>query len=343
MPFSSVLTRELNEITAARLSRDPDSAVVIVPPADPSRRADEMKLVGLAFSGGGTRSATFNLGVIQALAGLGLLRRFDLLSTVSGGGYIGGWLAACIKRHPAGVQAVEGDLGGRETWPVTFLRQYSNYLTPQLGFFSADTWTLVTTWVRNTLLNQSVQSCSWPRPCSSLMSCSAFRYGDRAGGTPSSGWCWPRMRCWLFRCSRGSRCAISSANRWRQDRAGALRRECSSGSLFPRFWRESSRPGSSRPGSGPPRRPGRCRDLPDLLRHVRRGIGADPMDRRLRSLLSGRVQGWQCRIVLLLALVVLVCAVLGAAVLMLGMRPFAHDWFRQEFKPWAFSSSARRS
>ena len=32
---------------------------------------------GLAFSGGGIRSATFNLGVIQALAELRLLRRFD--------------------------------------------------------------------------------------------------------------------------------------------------------------------------------------------------------------------------------------------------------------------------
>lgn len=41
--------------------------------------------VGLAFSGGGIRSATFCLGVLQALARKDKLRRVDLLSTVSGG------------------------------------------------------------------------------------------------------------------------------------------------------------------------------------------------------------------------------------------------------------------
>jgi hypothetical protein len=46
-------------------------------------------LTGVALSGGGIRSATFALGVLQALAHHDLLRRFDYLSTVSGGGYIG--------------------------------------------------------------------------------------------------------------------------------------------------------------------------------------------------------------------------------------------------------------
>jgi len=53
-------------------------------------------LSGIALSGGGSiRSASFGLGVMQALyAGYDeqskeLLRKFDYLSTVSGGGYIG--------------------------------------------------------------------------------------------------------------------------------------------------------------------------------------------------------------------------------------------------------------
>src|SRR5262249_49536899 len=54
---------------------------------------------GLAFSGGGIRSATFSLGVLQGLANLRLLPYFDYLSTVSGGGYVGGWLAAWIQRE----------------------------------------------------------------------------------------------------------------------------------------------------------------------------------------------------------------------------------------------------
>ena len=54
-------------------------------------------LVGLAFSGGGIRSATFNLGVLQALSQFGLLRHTDYLSTVSGGGYIGSTLSAIVN------------------------------------------------------------------------------------------------------------------------------------------------------------------------------------------------------------------------------------------------------
>ena len=55
-------------------------------------------LVGLSFSGGGIRSATFNLGVLQALRSLGVFAKIDYLSTVSGGGYIGGWLQGILAR-----------------------------------------------------------------------------------------------------------------------------------------------------------------------------------------------------------------------------------------------------
>ena len=128
-----------------------------------------MDLVGVALSGGGVRSATFNLGILQALAEFGLLTRVDYLSTVSGGGYIGAWLASWSKRvraaHPAnGVGTVQARL---QTEPLTepdavavravrFLREYSNYLTPTTGFFSADTWTMIAIWLRNTILNQAV-------------------------------------------------------------------------------------------------------------------------------------------------------------------------------------------
>jgi hypothetical protein len=55
-------------------------------------------LSAVCISGGGIRSATFALGAIQGLAERGLLPQFDYLSTVSGGGYIGGWLTAWIHR-----------------------------------------------------------------------------------------------------------------------------------------------------------------------------------------------------------------------------------------------------
>ncbi|MBI3629657.1 MAG: patatin-like phospholipase family protein [Candidatus Rokubacteria bacterium] len=115
----------------------------------------------LCLSGGGIRSATFALGIIQGLARLGLLTRFDYLSTVSGGGYIGSWLSAWIHRHPRGAAGVMDALRASaprpplqpEAAPIRHLRAYSNYLSPRLGLLSADTWSLVGTYVRNLLLN----------------------------------------------------------------------------------------------------------------------------------------------------------------------------------------------
>lgn len=69
----------------------------------------------LCISGGGIRSATFALGVIQGLASARILDKFDYLSTVSGGGYIGSWLSSWIRRHPRGVSGVQEDLQRADT------------------------------------------------------------------------------------------------------------------------------------------------------------------------------------------------------------------------------------
>ena len=111
--------------------------------------ADERPLVGLALSGGGIRSATFGLGVLQALKQHGGLARFDYLSTVSGGGYIGGWLSANCVRHPTWLHP---DTSWKSS--IDHLRRYSNYLSPKVGFFSADTWSMASIWLRNALLIQ---------------------------------------------------------------------------------------------------------------------------------------------------------------------------------------------
>lgn len=113
-------------------------------------------LIGLAFSGGGIRSATTNLGVLQALSCKNLLSKFDYLSTVSGGGYIGGFLSAMIWHAKGNVTAVEQKLCAKqECQEVNFLRKYSNYLTPKIGF-STDTMAAFSVWLTNTLLNQLV-------------------------------------------------------------------------------------------------------------------------------------------------------------------------------------------
>lgn len=77
--FQDVQKAELEHIRSrrecAKLSED-------------QKRPDD-DTIGLALSGGGIRSATFNLGILQALGKADCLRHFDYLSTVSGGGYIG--------------------------------------------------------------------------------------------------------------------------------------------------------------------------------------------------------------------------------------------------------------
>jgi Patatin-like phospholipase len=122
------------------------------------------KRAALCISGGGIRSATFGLGVLQGLARCGLLEKFHYLSTVSGGGYIGSWLSAWIHRAKGGLASVAAQLAhpSQEARPnpepveIQNLRSYSNYLSPRLGIFSADSWTLVGTYMRNLLLNWCV-------------------------------------------------------------------------------------------------------------------------------------------------------------------------------------------
>ena len=144
---------------------------------DVIKAAHENNFVGLAITGGGIRSATFNLGVLQALAALKLLYRVDYLSTVSGGGYIGGWLTAWTKRQ-AGFKGVQESMArgltsfgctqtelepnrvhqedDKEPTPIRFLRVFSNYLTPKLGLFGGDTWAMVAVYLRNLLLNLAI-------------------------------------------------------------------------------------------------------------------------------------------------------------------------------------------
>jgi len=167
-PSQWMLEHELVQIDARRSAQ---GIFGVEPKGETYIRAANSGLMGISLSGGGIRSATFNLGVLQALAELKLLRCFDYLSSVSGGGYIHQWLAAWIQRQAdrhdqdhkvQGFHDVNGMLvpppepgnPGTHPEPIRWLRRFSNYLTPQRGLFTADTWVAVATWLRNTLLNQ---------------------------------------------------------------------------------------------------------------------------------------------------------------------------------------------
>ncbi len=122
--------------------------------------------LGVALSGGGIRSATFNLGILQELTKLGWLHEIDYLSTVSGGGYIGTWLHGVIKKADGKPQDAEKYLRPPDDRPhekihpkdepISFLRKYASYLAPDIGLLSADFWLIAVIWLRNTFLNQAI-------------------------------------------------------------------------------------------------------------------------------------------------------------------------------------------
>jgi predicted acylesterase/phospholipase RssA len=173
-----VLDDELEDIWLRR-RRAVDPTAPGPPAAVPSEaELDEVRhsLCGIALSGGGIRSATFSLGVLQALHQRGVLPVFDYLSTVSGGGFTGGWWTAWLCREPRrelfpsgekiepqrapnyvaataqtqGTRLRESSLSAASD-PVHHLRLFSNYLTPRKGLFSSDFWRAIAVVSRNLL------------------------------------------------------------------------------------------------------------------------------------------------------------------------------------------------
>jgi len=122
----------------------------------------------VCLSGGGIRSASFSLGILEGLARFSrrapctekqkpLLDTLDYLSTVSGGGYIGSWLMAWAQRSDYHqvieiLAAAAPTSGDPEPEPIRHLREYTSYLSPRYGF-TLDTLTLLSIVLRNMILN----------------------------------------------------------------------------------------------------------------------------------------------------------------------------------------------
>ena len=156
-----------------------DEVALIRPTAGDGEVTD---LTGLALSGGGIRSASFALGVMQALAHRGWMRHFDYLSTVSGGGYIGAslsWLLAAGRGQDRD-QATDFGLGNasfplgtrrpgsrddddasriaagaelHKAARVTHIRQHGSYLNPDRH---VTIWSLVAVVLRGLVVSVAV-------------------------------------------------------------------------------------------------------------------------------------------------------------------------------------------
>ncbi|MBK8847047.1 MAG: hypothetical protein IPO27_11050 [Bacteroidetes bacterium] len=139
---------EISEEIKKDHSFDPD---VIIAEEKKYLNLNETKPVsGFAISGGGIRSASFGLGVMQALVANKQMSKMDYMSTVSGGGFLGSaltWALHCggkavgtdPENFPLGKRRARG--GKNESAKITsvfedenklldFIRQHGSYLTP---------------------------------------------------------------------------------------------------------------------------------------------------------------------------------------------------------------------
>jgi hypothetical protein len=109
---------------------------------------------GIGLSGGGIRSATFCLGALQALALKNLLKDFDYISSVSGGGYT----SAALQWHWSNDKSYGAS---KDNFPygadfqsnnklLAFLRGHARYLTPGSGLTF---WSLPAVVFRTIFLN----------------------------------------------------------------------------------------------------------------------------------------------------------------------------------------------
>ena len=104
---------------------------------------------GIAISGGGIRSASFGLGILQALCQSNKLKYFDYMSAVSGGGYIASCLTWFNRKKRDDPKFQKGNsttpfcklfntdakldkkiAGYKDKTSLNYLRQNGKYLTP---------------------------------------------------------------------------------------------------------------------------------------------------------------------------------------------------------------------
>lgn len=108
--------------------------------------------VGLGLSGGGIRSAVFNLGLLQALERHNVMSRVDYLSTVSGGGFIGScfiWLKSLSPKTPP-FGTSRSDYSGRAGAVLAWLRSHGKYLIAGDGL---SVWSLAAALITAVLAN----------------------------------------------------------------------------------------------------------------------------------------------------------------------------------------------
>jgi len=119
-----VFKEEMQAIIARRKMINPDCS---------DTKPDD--LFGIALSGGGIRSATMNLGILEVFNKCGIFQLADYLSTVSGGGYIGGYIHATLSRNECHNKTTDAGQNGPYAGlfhkdHIEHFKKFGSYLAP---------------------------------------------------------------------------------------------------------------------------------------------------------------------------------------------------------------------
>lgn len=154
-------TANLNEVIQSELDYIVKRRKLYDLPADKQKIGED--IWGMCISGGGIRSATLGLGMMQGFIKKNWMKKFDYLSTVSGGGYIGSCLSSLLtgdkREFTYGGKTLDVTpenspfvgLGEKENeykyadetrlnvmHQLHHLRTHGEYLTPQKSYHSRD-------------------------------------------------------------------------------------------------------------------------------------------------------------------------------------------------------------
>ncbi|MDY6932943.1 MAG: hypothetical protein SVZ03_01810 [Spirochaetota bacterium] len=117
--LEEVITEELKKINSRRTNFNSEKNI--------KDNDNASNLFGIALSGGGIRSAIINLGVLKIFNSVGILRKADYLSMVSGGSYIGGYIQSKLFENRQKDNPFNEIFGDDD---ISHFKNYGNYLSP---------------------------------------------------------------------------------------------------------------------------------------------------------------------------------------------------------------------
>ena len=152
LPFGIVPTPTLQDLGLITRINASESEEILKRRTELGRPSNPtLDAAGLALSGGGIRSATFCLGIVQTLADRGFIGQIDFLSTVSGGGYTGSFLTRRLgDSQDRNSQTRVARAGGPDPEDIRYVRQHAEFLSPSTAW---DGWGMFTATAAGMILN----------------------------------------------------------------------------------------------------------------------------------------------------------------------------------------------